>query len=160
MEQILDYINHILDGPASVLMKMTEIVPDHKIQFKPYDESMSVAELVCHILSIMQIHFHAISEGQGNKEHAERIPIDPKSINTAESLVLHMNEVLQSIKDILPNITPEILERVVVYKQWNDYEIQGSVALLYIIEEFLHHRGQLSIYLRLLGLEPPFLYRY
>jgi len=111
-------------------------------------------------LSCDQIHFHAIYEGQGKKEHAQRIPIDPKSINTAKALVLYMNEVLQSIKDKLSNITPEILERVVVYKQWNDYEIQGSVALLYIIEEFFHHRGQMSIYLRLLGLEPPFLYRY
>ena len=29
-----------------------------------------------------------------------------------------------------------------------------------LIEEFFHHRGQLSVYLRLLNLQPPFLYKY
>ncbi|MGY5859454.1 MAG: DinB family protein [Candidatus Thorarchaeota archaeon] len=160
MSRMLEYIEHILGGPTSVLVKMIEIVPDEKIQYKPYTESMSIPELVCHILSVMQIHVYAISEGQGKEEHAQRIPIEPESITTAKSLVLHLNKVLHSIKDELQRITPENLERSVVYKQWNDYEIQGGFALQYIIEEFFHHRGQLSVYLRLLELEPPFLYKY
>ncbi|MGY5872725.1 MAG: hypothetical protein RTV72_10805 [Candidatus Thorarchaeota archaeon] len=72
MNQILAYTNHILDGPTSVFMKMIELVPDDKIQFKPYDSSMSVAELVCHILSVMQIHALAVSDGERREEHARK----------------------------------------------------------------------------------------
>lgn len=160
MVQIIEYIDHILNGPFRVLLQMVDTVPDEKIQFKPYSESMSLTELVCHILSVMQIHIHAVSEGQGIEEHAQRIPVVPKNINTTSALINHMKEVLQSIVEEIPSITSDTLERVVVYKQWNDYEIQGNIALCYIVEEFFHHRGQLSVYLRLLGLEPPFLYTY
>lgn len=160
MRKLLEYIEHILDGPVSVLLKMIETVPDDKIQYRPYDDAMSVAELVCHILSVMQIHVYAIAEGKGCEEHAQRIPIDTTLISTTISLVSHAIEVLQSIKSELPSITPSILERKIVYKQWNDYEIHGGFALMYIIEEFFHHRGQLSTYLRLLGLQSPFLYEY
>lgn len=141
-------------------MKMVEIIPNERIQFKPYDGAMSAAELVCHILSVMQIHIHAISEGYGIEEHAQRISVDPVNINTTGKLIEHLNKVLRLIRDKLAGITPEVLEREIVYKQWNDYKIQGWIALTYIIEEFFHHRGQLSVYLRLMDLKPPFLYTY
>ena len=159
MNQILEYTNYILNGPTGVFMKMIELVPDEQVQFKPHKESKSVAELVCHILSVMQIHAHAIAEGKGKEEHAQRIPINPERISSTNNLVAHCKKVLETIRTVLRKITDDTLELEIKYEQWDDYTTQAGIALLYIVEEFFHHRGQLSIYLRLLGIEPPFLYK-
>ena len=143
-----------------MFMKMIEAVPDEKVQFKPYKDSMSIAELVCHILSVMQIHVHAIAEGEGREEHAQKIPVDPKRISTTCNLLEHSKKVIDSIKEILSRIEDDDLDVEIQYNQWNNYTTLAEIALLYIVEEFFHHRGQLSIYLRLLGVKPPFLYNY
>jgi uncharacterized damage-inducible protein DinB len=160
MNQILEYTNYIMDGPTSVLMKMIEKVPDEKVQFKPNEASLSIAELVCHILSVMQIHIHAIAEGKGKEEHAQRIPIEPGRISSTNDLVEHCKKVHDSIKKVLQTITDDVLDLEIQYTQWNNYTTLAGIALLYIVEEFFHHRGQLSIYLRLLELQPPQLYKY
>lgn len=36
------------------------------------------------------------------------------------------------------------------------FPMQGYATLLYMLDNEIHHRGQGYVYLRLLGLEPPF----
>ena len=52
----------------------------------------------------------------------------------------------------------EDMDRKVSYNCWGGAKIGGLEFLATILEETIHHRGQLCLYLRMMGIKPPFIY--
>lgn len=55
-------------------------------------------------------------------------------------------------------MTEEKMEKQVSYNCWGGLKIGGYESLATILEESIHHRGQLCLYLRMMGIKPPFIY--
>ncbi|MFX1513375.1 MAG: DinB family protein, partial [Promethearchaeota archaeon] len=58
----------------------------------------------------------------------------------------------------MDELTEEDLKKTVTYEIWNNFQLSGYDSLSTIITEVPHHRGQLCVYLRLLGIKPPSIY--
>jgi uncharacterized damage-inducible protein DinB len=51
------------------------------------------------------------------------------------------------------------MNQEIVYNCWGGgTKIGGFESLATILEETIHHRGQLCLYLRMMGIKPPFIY--
>ena len=73
---------------------------------------------------------------------------------TKEELLVLWDETTQQIDRLWPQLTPERLqENTVAFGQYPG-PVYGT--LLYFVDNEIHHRGQGYVYLRALGIEPPF----
>lgn len=72
---------------------------------------------------------------------------------TKADLLRRWDEATREIDALWPTIPPHRFQEV--DRAFGMYEGTGSWLLLYVIDNEVHHRGQGTVYLRSLGIEPP-----
>lgn len=87
----------------------------------------------------------------GNWEALEE---EKKNLQTKEDLLKAWDEATEIINQSWPNIPFEVFQKDIV--AFGQYESTGYQLVAYAIENEAHHRGQGYVYLRALGIEPPF----
>lgn len=76
----------------------------------------------------------------------------PALTNKADVLQL-WDETTATLERLWPQIPAKRFQETdLAFGQW---EMQGFALLLYLIDNEIHHRGQGTVYLRALGIEPP-----
>lgn len=80
--------------------------------------------------------------------HLKKMP------QTKADLLAVWDDVTKQIDAYWPQIAPGRLQETVL--AFGQYEGVAISTLLYIIDNEIHHRGQGYVYLRALGIEPPF----
>ena len=81
---------------------------------------------------------------------------DPDSKPAKDEVLRIWDENTEKIDTLFSQITEEKFEVTVnAFSQW---EMPVYDLLLYVIDNEIHHRGQGYVYLRSLGIEPPFFY--
>lgn len=139
--------------------KLLERVPMDKLSWKPHEKSMKLEFLATHIAEIPE--WVPLTIEQSELDFAKQ-PYTPKRITTTEELLkIHDDATaaaLQSIKntnaDILKNETWTMRSGETIYFTMPKIAVLRSFAFNHIY----HHRGQLSVYLRLLDIPVPGMY--
>ena len=143
---------------AKTTRRVLERVPADKLSWKPHPKSMSLGHLALHVASspgvICGWALDDVTEFGGGA------PPDPTS---TEEIVQAHDKSVQRVKEILSGLSDED-----VNKQWGAKPKGGGevffqmpkVALLRALglNHTYHHRGQLSVYLRLLDVPVPSIY--
>ena len=81
---------------------------------------------------------------------------EPEKPTDKAGLLRVWDEHTAKIAEAVPAIPPERFHmRFKIYEQW---EVTGTEAIQYTVDNEIHHRGQAYVYLRALGLEPPAFY--
>ncbi|MBX2952375.1 MAG: damage-inducible protein DinB [Leadbetterella sp.] len=76
------------------------------------------------------------------------------NVHSKAELLQLWDEATEGINALWPRITPErFSERIALFGQYENSVID---SILYFIENEIHHRGQGYVYLRALGIQPPF----
>mgnify|MGYP001797572898 CR=1 FL=1 len=94
-------------------------------------------------------------------DHLNFVEFEPEDIQTTEELLQYFDRLLAEAKEGLLSVRDEEFE-----KEWSmthGEEIlftltKKQVARVFCMNHFIHHRSQLGIYLRLLGLPVPATY--
>lgn len=139
--------------------KLLERVPMDKLSWKPHEKSMKLEFLATHIAEIPE--WVPLTIEQSELDFAKQ-PYTPKRITTTEELLkIHDDATaaaLQSIKntnaDILKNETWTMRSGETIYFTMPKIAVLRSFAFNHIY----HHRGQLTVYLRLLDIQVPGMY--
>ena len=146
-----------IDQEAATTKRVLERVPSDRLAWKPHPKSMSLGELALHVASIPgAIASWAINDemdfaGSGR-------PQPPTS--TAEIMIAHDQSVAKA-KDVAMQLGDAGLQR-----EWQG-KMNGATLFnmpkiaLYrsiVLNHWYHHRGQLSVYLRLLDVAVPSIY--
>lgn len=145
-----------LEQEAQTTRRVLERVPDDRLGWKPHDKSMSLGQLALHI---------AVLPGT----IAELSTISPfpvpkfeqPSATSAAELVPTLNQSLAKARTILSGMSEADLA-----KTWRvvdgDREVMalpvGAVLRTIMLNHWYHHRGQLSVYLRQVGVSVPSIY--
>jgi uncharacterized damage-inducible protein DinB len=147
------------ENEAQTTRRVLERVPTDKLSWRPHPKSMSLGTLAMHVaMSPAVIHGWALDDvtefggGGGSPE--------PKS--TTEIVAAHDQSVTR-VKEILSGMSDED-----VHKSWQARP-KGSEQVLFTMPKVAllrtlglnhtyHHRGQLSVYLRLLDVPVPSIY--
>jgi uncharacterized damage-inducible protein DinB len=146
------------ENEAKTTRRVLERVPSDKLGWKPHPKSMSLGGLALHVaMSPGVICGWALDDVT---EFGGGGPADPKS--TEEIVDAHDRSVVR-VKEILSKMSDED-----VSKQWaakpkgggDAFFSMPKVALLRALglNHTYHHRGQLSVYLRLLDVPVPSIY--
>ncbi len=134
-----------------VTLQSLEFVPEEKLGWKPSPESMSFAEQVLHIARVEMFYASGFFGGVWRFEVLQEMP----ATLTKETLRKRLEEGRAYLMAQLERLEASRLDEVVrVPNVPVDWPLRGW--LWYLLEHELHHKAQLAVYLRQLGVVPPF----
>ena len=138
--------------------KMLERIPADKLAWKPHEKSMSLEHLAGHIVNMFS--WTNVTLKQDELDFAKS-DYKPKSYAEASELVADFDKNIEDAVETLSNISNE--EMAQTWTMRNGEKIyftmpRTAVMRTFVMNHIIHHRGQLSVYLRLLDVPLPSVY--
>ncbi|MFX1283019.1 MAG: DinB family protein [Promethearchaeota archaeon] len=158
LENAKGQLHYALNMAMKTLDKAILLIPDKKLNWKPIDDAMTAAELGIHVYQGSLTLTAGTLKGEFNNEDYNIIPFDPQKINSSKEIVEYGANVKQFIQETVEKLTEEDMDKQITYNCWGGVKMGGFESLSTILEETIHHRGQLCLYLRMMGIKPPFIY--
>ncbi len=128
-----------------------QAIPDDRLDFRPVPEMMSARELALHIAG----NYRFLAAGLGeNRWSLESFIIAGSFQNTGE-IVGAFDAIYGTLSAQLAAFPDDGFDLVV-----KPFGIEQTISSMArdVAENEIHHRGQLYVYLRLMGIKPPDLY--
>ena len=144
-----------LEAEYRATRKCLERIPESLYEFKPHPKSMNLGYLALLVAEIPAWITYMIEEGEidlATYPHFE--------LSTTQDLTDHFEENFARAKESLKNATEEQLGRTFVMKN-NGQEVFSIPTIENIPEtlnHWVHHRGQLTVYMRLNDIAVPSIY--
>jgi len=138
--------------------KMLERVPEKSFSWKPHEKSMSLGRLSQHLAEIPHWADATLTKDELDFAKSNYTPTDA---TTSESLLKFFDENLKKAVDILQNTPEEELKNNWTMRYGDKVFFtlpKASVFRSFILSHTIHHRAQLSVYLRLLDVPVPSIY--
>jgi len=147
-----------IDQEGKTTRKVLERVPAGRLGWKPHPRSMSLGQLALHIAGTPgQIASWAEKDVM---EISGPLPAGREAASTAEVLAAH-DASLTKAKDVLRQLGDGGLQNQWQLKAGGATLMAMPKAALFrsvVLNHWIHHRGQLSVYLRLLDVPVPSIY--
>jgi uncharacterized damage-inducible protein DinB len=152
---IVEHFIKELDAEAAATRKCLERIPENLFSWKPHPKSMAMGYLAVIVSDVPKWVSTMASEPELDFMKWEKF--EPKT--TAE-LVAHFDEVFKVAKETLAKVSDEDLAA--------DFHLKANGAILYTaskminissaIRHWVHHRGQLTVFMRLKDIPVPSIY--
>lgn len=143
---------------AGSTRKLLEAVPFENFDFKPHEKSMTLGRLATHIAEIP--HWATDTITSGEFDFAAR-SFAPRTASSKEELMKIFEENFQNAVAALENSNDELLNTNWTMRRGEQifFTMPRKVAIRsWAYNHLYHHRGQLSVYLRLLNVPVPGMY--
>ena len=143
---------------AATTRKMLERAPMDKGEWRPHQKSMTLKQLVSHIAEIPQWAQRTVQMSEMSLDMAN---YKPTLYGTTNELLAAFDKAVQNASQLLGELREESLGET-----WR-LKVNGKVVLempravvvrAMILNHMIHHRGQLSVYLRLNNVPVPGVY--
>lgn len=147
-----------LQNEAAATRKMLERVPEESNSWKPHEKSMTLGRLSQHIAEIPM--WVPVTVDQDELDFAKE-KYEPKESTTNEMLLKAFDENLAGALECLKNASDEKLMGNWTMKNGETvYFTMPKIAVLrgFVLSHLIHHRGQMSVYLRMLDVPLPQVY--
>lgn len=144
-----------LEAEVAATKKCIERIPLDLYSYKPHERSMSLGNLTKLVADIPKWITLAIKDGVVDFATYEHF-----KPNSPGELVKHFEENVKDAKAVLENITDEALEEMFYLKN-NGQELMRDTkkdTVSSSINHMVHHRGQLTVYMRLNDIAVPSIY--
>jgi uncharacterized damage-inducible protein DinB len=158
MIKMLEPISGELQQEAETTRRVLERVPADKLSWRPHPKSMSLGELALHIATIPG----SISKlAQVDEFDVSAVNFDPPSPANKEEIFTTLDAGLKAAQQYLSGMSESSAVanwRMVAGPK--EIFAMPRVALLrnIMLNHWYHHRGQMSVYLRLLDVPVPVIY--
>ena len=155
--KLTEFFREQLDREVERSRKALEQVPDEKFDGKPHDKSMIfgyLADMVATIPTWITMEIKrddldvAPAEGQGTKKAPKKTSAD--LVKALDEAAAEARSALESTDDEFLNTKWKLLARGNVVWEGPRHEIIQDT-----ISHWSHHRGQMTVYLRLMGAKVP-----
>lgn len=147
-----------IEHESASTKKILERVPDEKFDWTPHDKSMSLKKLATHIATLVAMPgFIAGAPYLDFAEGKFRVP----EINSTADLVKAVDDATAQTINALKAINDEDLDAKWSMRRGEHVIVEApkKVAIRTMgLNHLYHHRGQLSVYLRLLNVPVPGMY--
>lgn len=147
---IKEYLER-LENSRKYIILVAETMPEDKYEYKATPESMSFAENLMHIGWAMDWHSQSL---MGNRDARDwntdtELKTDNKS---KQEMIEKIDETFDKTIEFISNFDANKLDERLDYFGLDRTKRQ---VLLLLADHITHHRGQMIVYLRLNGLNPP-----
>lgn len=139
---------------APITRRYIERLPADKLTWKPHEKSMTAGQLAYHLAFVPGGIIHLV---QANPAEIHNLPTFPQPASREECLKM-LEESIVAVRDILPTFNEAAMNEV-----WR-LSVAGNQVVAQPRQQFIRdvmfshwyqHRGQFSVYLRLLGAPVP-----
>ena len=144
-----------LNAEYRATRKCLEVIPESLFEYKPHPKSMNMGYLALLVAEIPLWIKHMIVDSEIDFVNFKHFA--PK---TNEELVNHFEENMKAARDAFQNINDEDLQ--------SNFSLKANGQLLYTspkvvdigttLNHWVHHRGQLTVYMRLNDIPVPSIY--
>jgi len=139
-------------------LKMLKAVPQEHFGWRPHEKSMTLGRLASHVAQIPGYMTMALTTDEFNFANRTTKPVEAQS---SEELIQLFEQSKSKALEELQNASDEALRT-----NWKlmrgDFTILDlpriAVLRTLVMNHMIHHRGQLSVYLRLLHIPVPGMY--
>jgi uncharacterized damage-inducible protein DinB len=142
------------EAQVPITRKFLERLPEDRLTWKPHEKSMSAGQLALHIA---RVPGGSVRFVQQNPAQAPNFNTVPQPASLGEILVT-FEESIVTVRSVLPRFSDATMQET-----WR--MVHGDQAVLTIpraqflrdimLNHWFQHRGQLSVYLRLLNVAVP-----
>lgn len=149
-----------LDREAATTRRVLERVPDDRLTWKPHSRSMSLGQLALHLATAPGFVAEMLVTNEFSMTADEFTSLPPAPGSAAEILKAH-DESVAKAKQILSRF-----DDAAAQDTWT-LKVEGAPAFAaprigivrsVVLNHCYHHRGQLTVYLRLLDVPVPSIY--
>ena len=136
--------------------KLLERVPGDKLAWKPHSKSRSLGELAAHIAGVAGMAVKIAT----SDEFSPGGP-SPLAAGSAEEIRARFEEYVRSAEEALSNLSDEKANghwRLVFQGKEIFSKPRVEALRTNVLNHLYHHRGQMSVYLRLLDVSVPVVY--
>ncbi|MFQ5535953.1 MAG: DinB family protein [Gemmatimonadota bacterium] len=134
-----------------------EHIPADRLDFRPHEKSYSLGELGAHISSVPSWLTAVLS----TMEFDVAAPAERNGPDTAAGIVAAFDENISAARDMLAAATDEDLNVAWTLRSGDQVIFnlpRVAVIRIMVLNHMIHHRGQLTVYLRMLDVPVPALY--
>jgi uncharacterized damage-inducible protein DinB len=142
----------LLEREQSTTRRVIEAIPDNGGDYRPDGASKTSVELAWHIVAAEQRFLEGIVAGEFNFAPITR----PEHVRTGADIARWYGEMTQAVLPRLRQMTPEQLTRSIDFRGM--FQLPAVMFLQTSLNHSIHHRGQLSTYLRPAGGKVPAIY--
>lgn len=147
-----------LTQEAQTTRKILERIPAEKFDYKPHEKSMTMTRLATHVAEMVDWITETCTKDELDFATMDYKPFEPK---TTEELVEYHDKCVAQATEALKNTSDEDMQRPWTLKNGETtYFTMPKVVTLrsMCFNHIWHHRGQLSVYLRLNDIPVPSIY--
>ena len=132
--------------------KVLEAVPADQGGYRPDAVSKSALDLAWHIASAENFFMDGVASGEFNYNTGPR----PESVRTAADVAAWYADAFEKNFERLTKLSGDQLVKIVDFRGM--FQLPAVMYLQFLMNHSIHHRGQLSVYLRPMGAKVPSIY--
>lgn len=138
--------------------KCLERIPEDKFDFKPHEKSMSMIQLASHVAEMFGWVTMTCKTNQLDFAAGDYVPFKPET--TAQLVEFFDKHLAEAIAALEETSDEAMMEPWTLRNGEQVYFTMPRVQTLrgFAVNHIIHHRGQLSVYLRLNDIPVPSLY--
>ncbi len=141
-----------LKNEHAITKNVIQAIPRDKSDYRPDSVSKSALDLAWHIVATEMLFTEAVAAGAFDFTPRPR----PGSIENSAALANWYAENFAARLEKLSHLTPGQLLKVVDFRGM--FQLPAVMYLGFVQQHSIHHRGQLSMYLRPMGAKVPSIY--
>lgn len=153
---LIELIVAELEQEAAMTRKMLERVPQDSLTWKPHEKSRTLGEIATHIANLPGVFITPL-----NRDEFDRNEYRSSEVNRVSDILAIFDKNISSAFALLKTLSNEQMFIPWRYKygQRVIFEMPRlAVIRAMALNHIIHHRGQLSVYLRLLNIPLPPIY--
>ncbi len=147
------------DHEWATTRRLLERVPEQEFGWKPHEKSMTLGQLAAHLANLP--YWGIVIMTTEAFDLADDVDSTPKAPPSRAVMLKEFDAKVAETRRLIANATdPEILARWTLKKSGAElFSLPRAAALrAYLMNHGIHHRGQLSVYLRLQNVPLPPIY--
>jgi uncharacterized damage-inducible protein DinB len=147
-----------LQHEAATTRKVLERIPAEKFDYKPHEKSMTMGRLASHVAEMTSWVTETTTKSELDFSTMDYKPFEPQ---TTEELVAFFDKLVTDAIEALKNTSDEaMMENWTLRNGETVYFTMPRIQTLrgMVFNHIVHHRGQLSVYMRLNDIPVPGLY--
>ena len=147
-----------MEQEAGIARKLLERLPEDKFEWQPHEKSMTLGRLASHVAETFEWTGPTILQDELDFATMDYQPVPA---TTTEGLLEKLDTNVKAAIEILNNVSNEdIMQSWTMRDGEKIYMTLPKAAVMrgFVMNHMVHHRGQLSVYMRLLDVPVPSIY--
>ena len=146
---------------AATTRRLLERVPEDRTSWKPHPKSLSIGELSLHVASLLSWGSTTLRDREFDMNPPEGERWTPPAFESMDETLDTFDRNVRDVQGALAGATDEQLMQSWTLKNSGQTVFtlpRGVVLRSFIMNHLVHHRGQLTVYLRLCDVPLPSIY--